>query len=256
MPLIARPSDIPQAVWTVQSGSAHADHPIANLNDRLAHTLVRSTGTTITFRGTFSGNVTLIAFAFINTNATGITLSNPAGLSQAVTIPAAPLDGHRLDPVILLTGLANRTDDVWDIALTGPSGVGLGVPVPIVTLRDLYIRWEPTSSEFEGHPTIILPTDSGVRIKVGRGVRSRRPLRGLVRSETARTDLLALSRDAEGPLHNFLLIVDDTINDACWVDLTTDEREFQRIAPGVSPATEDVYDVPVEFTEQQKGRTF
>lgn len=250
MSLITRPSDIKSPTWSVTAGANAALYPLANLSDRLAHTVAKSTGTTITYRATFGGAQALEAIAFINTDATAIQVTNGAGLSEAVVIPSTPGDGLHLDPWIDLRDLANVSSTTWDFALTGPSGVAMGEILLIETLRALEILWSPTPSDREQHPTIVQRTDRGVKWKYGFGERAR-GLRGTVRGESVRADLLALERDARGGLRNFLLIPDDDTNDALFVDLATDVREFLYTAPGYNGGF--VHDLALDFEEQQKG---
>ena len=64
--------------------------------------------------------------------------------------------------------------------------------------------------------------------------------------EADRASVVALQRDAAGPYKNFPLILDSTVNDALYVDLTTASRSFRLRNPGFT-------DMDLLFTEQQKG---
>jgi hypothetical protein len=233
------------------AGSVDSAYPLTNLYDLRPWLVAKATGTSITYRATFGIAQALDAIAFINTNATAIQVTNGAGLSLAVTIPSTPEDTLHLDPWIDLREAASASSTTWDIALTGPTAVALGLPVLVESLRDIQIQWEPQPVDLESHGTIVHSTDYGVKLKFGLGVRGR-GLRGKVRGENVRADMLTLERDARGQLYSFLLIRDDDSNDAMWVDLTTDQRELMYVAP-TSTEGEYVHDMPVEFTEQQKG---
>lgn len=232
------------ATWSVTAGTAESAYPVSNLDDLRPWLVARSTGTTITYRATFGGAQALQAVAFINTNATAIQLTNGAGLSQAVSIPSTPDDGLTLDPWIDLTNVANASSTTWNIALTGPSGVALGVPVLVATLRTMPLLWSGLEED-ERHGTIVHETEYGVRLKLGFGIRQR-VWRGEFIRESFRADLLALLRDARGPLRSFLLVPDHTQNDALLVDLTDDSTTFARRHPRITGAA-------ATFTEQQKG---
>lgn len=247
LPMYCRPSDIqtPSATISVTAGTADSAYPASNVNDKLAHTVVKSTGTSIALRATFGASKTLQAVALINTNATGATLTNGAGLNQTITIPTTPEDGHQLDPWIDLRELANTSSTTWDIALTGPSGVGLGEWLLVETLRDLPIRWGLT--ETDQHAISLQETDYGTRLKYSMGVRRRKVAGDLVLKSTAiRNDVRSLARDAQGAFYSFLLLLDDGINDALYVDLTSDLTDIVRAYPLMSTAR-------LEFTEAQKG---
>lgn len=246
LPIYCRPSDIvtADATWSVTAGANAAAYPLANLSDLASHTVAKSTGTTITYRATFGSAQSLDGVAFINTNATAITLSNGAGLSESIAIPATPLDGLPLDPWTDLRQVANHSSTTWDIALTGPSGVALGLPLLVETMRSIPLLWNGLGED-EQHQTIVHQTDYGVRLKLGLGVRQR-VVRARLVQESFRTDLLALARDARGPKSSFLLVLDSTLNDARYVDLTSDLLSTSRLN---HHATEAV----LEFTEQQKG---
>lgn len=245
-PLYARPSDNLATVATISvtAGAADASYPATNVNDGKSHSVVRSTGTSITLRATFGASKTLEAVALINTNATGATLTNGAGLNESITIPTTPEDGLPLDPWIDLRGLANTGSTTWDIALTGPSGVGLGELLLIETLRDLPLQYGLKQRDL--HRCSLQETDYGVRLKYSMGVRRRSVAGGAILTETLRAALLSLQRDAFGPYSEFLLIPDADVNDALCVDLTAETLEVLRDYPLMSR-------IALEFTEAQKG---
>ena len=70
MSLYCLPSDLLQdgATISVTAGTEDTAYPKTNLQDRRAHTVSKFTGTSGTFRATFSGAKTLQAVAFINSN--------------------------------------------------------------------------------------------------------------------------------------------------------------------------------------------
>lgn len=244
--LYARPSDIitDSATISLSAGSAAAAFPLTNVYDRKAHTVFKSTGNTCTINAVFGGAVTLQGIALIHHNLTAVTVTNTAGFSTTVAIPTTPLDGLRLDPWKTFIGLSNATDDDWSVALTGSGATcALGELVLVQTWRELRIRWGV--SEDETHRAIIQPTDYGVRNKYGMGVRQRL-VSGLGFLEADRADFLALQRDARGPLKNFLLIFDDQVNDALYVDLDVPTRTYTMDDLGIT-------NVPLRFHEAQKG---
>ncbi len=244
--LYCRPSDIvtPGATVTVSAGTAEAAYPVANVADRLAHTVVKSTGTTITLQAVFGGSKTIQAVALINTNATAAVLTNNAGLNVSIPIPTVPADTLGIDPWLDLRAVPLTGSTTWHLALTGPTGVALGEWLLVETIRTMPLLWAGLEED-EEHRTIVHLSDYGVRNKLPLGVRQR-AVRGGTLLETFRADLLALQRDAQGQARNFLLVLSDSKNDALYVDLTTDGRTVSRIHPKASG-------IPVAFTEQQKG---
>jgi hypothetical protein len=244
-----RPSDIitDSATIALTSGSANSAFPLANLYDRKAHTVFKSTGTGCTIRATFLTAKTLQAVALINHKLAGATvvLSNGAGLSQAVTIPSNSEDGHCIDPWKTLIGVANASSTTWDLTITGAATVvAIGELLLVQTLRTF--NFDRESDEAETHASIVQPTDYGVRRKYSMATRQRSKRGTVLASQTVRADVIALQRDARGPLKNFLLVPNESANDALFVDLTVSERRLVRHGPFASS-------VDLEFTEQQKG---
>jgi hypothetical protein len=227
-------------------GTADADYPVTNLNDRKAHSVCRATGTSLHVRATFAAPVTLEGIHLVHTNATDATLSNGAGLGQALDIASTPLDGLPLDPWKDLRGLANRTSTTWDLTLTGPSGVGLGELVLIQTLRSMPFQWG--LSDGNQHRMSLKETDYGVRLKYTMGVRQRVYSGSLfLDSDSMMADLVALQRDARGAFYPFTFVPDLDENDAVYVDLTVDTYAFTRVAPSAGQVSS------LQLTEQQKG---
>lgn len=243
------PSDIPtpsSVIWQV--GVADTNYPVAQSWDRRADTLAKVTGANGTLRITYGSAKALQGIVLVNTNASAAVVTNPSGLNVAFTIPSVPLDTLPLDPWLDLRSvlLATRTAAQWDIALTGPGPTGIGEAVMVETWRTVPLLWGLT--EQETHRAGILTTDYGVRRKWTKGVRQRL-VTGKIIAEEDRAELIALMRDAHGPVKNFPLILDDTVNDALWVDLTVEDQSWDRVAPLASDWT-------LTFTEQQKGLSY
>lgn len=55
-------------------------------------------------------------------NADSVTLTNAAGLSQALTVPTMPIDGHPLTTVYDLSALSNLTSNTWNFIFTKATG--------------------------------------------------------------------------------------------------------------------------------------
>lgn len=244
--LIALPTDILTDSGTVSltAGSADSVYPLTNCYDRVSWTVFKSTGTTCTIHVVFGSAKTLQGFAFINCNATAIQITNGAGFNQAVTIPATPEDGLRLDPWLDARTLPNTSSTTWDFAFTAASTVGLGELVLAQSLRTIQITWSDASFS-EVHLTSRDVTDYGVRLAYGMGVRNRSKS-GHVKRQTEEAGVLSLARSARGGLKPFLLIWNSSVNDSLWVQLESDEHIFNTTYSTIS-------DVAVSFIEQQKG---
>lgn len=248
MGLYCFPSDIrtdqaSSVIW--QAGLADANYPVANVKDRRADTVAKVTGANGTLRATFAAPQALEGVVLVNTNATAAVVTNGSGLNQAFSIPALPMDNLRLDPWLDLRSilLATRTSTQWDIALTGPGPTSIGELLLVQTWRTIPLLWGLTEKEM--HRAEILTTDYGVRRKWAKGVRQRSVV-GRIIAEENRAEITALVRDARGPVRNFALILEETVNDALYVDLTVEEVSWTRDAPLASTWE-------LTFTEQQKG---
>lgn len=252
MPLYARYSDLLSGdTVSVIAGTEDTAYPKANIVDRLSRTVGKFSGTSGTYRRTFGGAKTVEAAVFVNTNATAITLTNADGLSEAITIPATPEDGHRLDPWIDLRGSPAPSSAQWNVALTGPSGVGLGEFLLVETLRDIEVLWTPSPDEHEVHPVSHQETDYGVDLDYGMGVRQRSGALS-VRGEGTREQILSLTRDARGRLRAWVFIPNEDRNDALFVTLAQDDVTIVPISFGTTFATE-FSDSTITIKEQQKG---
>lgn len=171
------------------------------------------------------GNVTPVGVAIINSNATSASISNAAGLNQAITIPALDAEGQRVHAWKDLTGLASRTDDIFDITLSRPSGIlTFGRLVLVVAWKD--VNWPAKGPAFDVQRpgTRSMITDLGTEVIHYAGIRTR--------SAEATFDLAedaamwrSLDQSGQGSNRPFLLIPDITVNDAWWVRQPVGFRE-------------------------------
>src|SRR5688572_24468680 len=95
--LYCRPSDIITDTGTVSltAGAADSAYPLVSAYDRNAATVFKSTGTSATIRTVFSGSRTIQGIQITNHKLAGctVTVTNAAGFSKVLTIPATPADG-------------------------------------------------------------------------------------------------------------------------------------------------------------------
>jgi len=236
----------------VTAGTEDAAYPKANIYDRKAYSVGRFTGTSGTYRQTFGSSKTAQAAVFINTNATAIQLTNAAGLSVAATIPSTPADGLPIDIWIDLRDVANTSSNAWSAAFTGPTGVGIGEWILIETLRSVEVLWDPHPIETEQHAISHQETDYGVDLDYSFGVRQRGATIS-ARGDTARDTFLAIERAQRGRFYPFVIIPNESLNDALFVKLSSDVMQITPTAPGADDFSTYVSDVTVSVREQQKG---
>lgn len=250
--LYCRPSDIltPEATLSLTSGTANADFPLANAQDKKAHTVFKSTGTAATIRSHWSSPVTIEGIALVYHKLAGatVTISNPAGFSKALTIPANSEDGHCLDPWDDYRDLDDTTDDDWDITISGVTGVvTIGEILWIETLREAVLDIGPSFDDQQA--SLIQPTDYHPHANVYSMATRCRKFRGHCWLATVADDLLSLHRDARGPVRPFLLVPDSDKNDALYAHWATDlQRQVEALARGTGARMTDV-----EFVEAIRG---
>jgi hypothetical protein len=178
-PLFALPTEdvAPNATVTVTSGTANAEYPAANLVNRNPAKPGKATGVAITYRFTWSGNQIIRAIAIINHNLDGatVTLSNAAGVNQALTIPdnTTGLYPHCVNPWRDLSEdwtVGQRTDDIWDLAITGGAlgNVAIGEVCFLTDLNELHLIWGAKLSP--SHLNITHKTFGGSSLKYNKRI--------------------------------------------------------------------------------------
>jgi hypothetical protein len=246
--IYARYSDIAIASATISltAGTANAAFPLSNLSILNPAIVFKATGTSCTIRFTYAGSTRWYAvFIFVH-NLVGatVTLTNGAGLSQGITIPAAALDGHSVDPYKDLTDAANPSSTTWDLAITGASAnVAIGLIVPVLALRQLPVRWKLRQAE--RMPAIRHTLVGGGTLRYPIGTRQR-GLDGTLIEESARADLINLKRDALGIARPFPLIENLAVNEGLLMTFRDQELAWTREHPSYSNQT-------IELDEVDRG---
>ncbi len=253
-PLFALPSDdvAPNATVTVTSGTAETEYPASFLVNRNPAKPSKSTGTAITYRFTWSGNQIIEAIAIINHNLDGatVTLSNAAGANEVLAIPdntpgLYPNCTNAWYDLRELATLSQRTDDVWDLAITGGAlgNVAIGEVLFITDLREMRLKWGLKLS----------PARSVIRHKTFGGSLLQYHKRVQVRSCAASVDLQSdqelwtqLEQEASGQVVPFLFIPDEAVNDAWYVQLQGDSFSQRPTNPGI-------IETPLEMVEVSPG---
>jgi len=178
-------------------------------------------------------------------------VTNNAGMpAQNLTAPAEPGDGLPINPWVDLRAVSDTVATVWNVAVTGATApVAMGDLVLVATLRELNVKWG--YSEQEKQPVIEHRTEYGRRLVYNLGVRARY-FSGTAILFTDRDALRTLHREARGSLIPFLLIPNESENDALLVqwreDTRTEQNEF------ITPDNADgVTEMPVAFEEVNAG---
>jgi hypothetical protein len=248
--LYARPSDnvAPNATLSLAVGTINAAYPLANLVDGNPAKPAKTTGTSATFRFTFGAPqvLALVAFGPHNLMNASVTVQNNSGLSASFAMPANTEDGFSLNPWVDLTGIAvgTRTATQWDLVVTAATApIAIGEVMLVAVKRTMPLLWGIV--ETEDFPTISVDTDYKSALKYWLGVKQR-SFAASLNDGAFRADFYSLLRDARGRYKTFLLIPDDTLNDALFVELTSDAQDVTRVAPNVS-------ELQLTFREVQRG---
>lgn len=249
--LYCRASDniAPSATLSLLSGTAAAAFPLTNANDRLARTVFKSTGTGCVIRSHWSAPVTIEGLSLHYHKLAGatVTVSNPAGFSRALTIPANTLDGHCVDPWDDYRGLSNVTDDDWDITITGAATVvAFGEIVWMQTLSEILMDRGAIGNDLQ--TAIVQATDYHPMARVyGMGTRVR-GFQGHITPGESAIDLLASHQDSRGPLRPIVVIPDSTVNDALFAHLVANPHTYTEAA-----RTSGIREVDIQFIEAIRG---
>lgn len=207
------------ATVTATSGAFNSTYPGTYANNLNPSKPVKMTGTSGTIRFTFGSSTTLAAIALINHNLAGATvqLSNGAGMAtQTVTIPSNTSDGQCINPFKDFSSASNRASTTWDLAISGAtSPIAIGEVVLANQLRDLLWRWELEADR--EYLVITHETFGGSSLKYNKRIRRRG-----ARSSGPRINSVVhtLHQGAQGSVNPFLFILDNSINDAMFVQLT------------------------------------
>lgn len=130
--------------WAV--GTEASGYDVENVLTLVPGDVAKANETTATLRLMFSGNVTPVALVFIHTNwggASSVTVTNGGSMApQSVTIRETR-DGLCECGWVDLRGVANTTDDQWDIAVAGADGpVAIGSILVLTSIESPRTKWE------------------------------------------------------------------------------------------------------------------
>jgi hypothetical protein len=259
--LYTRPSDnvAPDATWTVTSGTLDTGYDVEAISDLTPSSAIIASGTSLTVRATFATAKTLVGIVILNHNfAQGspyatVTLTNGAGLSQALSVPDDRLDGLPTGLFKDFSAAANRTSTIWNVVITGNAEpVFLGEILLLTAWRDdLNFLVEASPGDRTDVPSIVHRTHAGVRMVYEHDVKID-GFKGEVLLEDNAAALNALFQTARGTARNFVWIPDDDVNDAYLVHFS--ERTIERlILLSRSHHESGVKRVPIVLEEEGNG---
>lgn len=242
------------ASLSLLSGSAAAAFPLNNAKDGLARTVFKSTGTGCVIRSHWAAPVTPkgLALHFHKLAGATVTVSNPAGFSMVLTIPANTEDGHCIDPWDDYRGMSLVTDDDWDITIAGAATVcAIGEIVWMGEIREILMDRGPVGTDDQA--AIVQASDYHPVARVySHGTRVRSFSGHITPSESA-IDLLGAHRGARGPLRPFTVIPDSTVNDALFAHLLTTQHRYVESGPRGSDPVDVMRETDVQFIEALRG---
>jgi hypothetical protein len=253
-PLVATPTDdvAPNATVTVTSGAANTEYPAANLVNRNPAKPGKSTSAAITYRFTWSGNQIIRAIAIINHNLDGatVTLSNAAGVNQVLTIPdnTPGIYPTCINPWRDLAddwSTAQRTDDIWDLAITGGAlgNIAVGEVCFLTDLQPLNLVWGAKLS----------PRWMQVSHRTFGGSLLRYNKRVLINGAVGRVDLdedrdlmVQIDQESNGSIVPFVFIPHEDVNEAWYVQARPESFALAYTNPQVT-------EMPFEVEEVSEG---
>jgi hypothetical protein len=252
--LYARPSDnvTANATPSLVVGAANASYPLTNIDDLDSGLPFKATGTSATLRWTFVGSQTLAAIALFNHNLHGKTLAltNNAGLSANLVVPAVGADALCINPWLDLRQVADHTASTWTLTITGAANpIAIGEVALLAALREVSIRWGYDGSET--HPVIEHRTEYGRRLQFKLAVRQR-TFSGQAFLYEERDEIRQLERECFGPYTPFVLIPNEDENDAVFAQWAGQQRTEKTdwIHPDLSGG---MVEIPLAFEEQNAG---
>jgi len=234
-----RYSDIAQGTWTLAAGSANSVYPVTDLGLLLPFSPkpFKATSGTCTPRLTTGSAVTGVGVAIAGHNLAGVTvtITNGAGLSTTLTLPANTLDGLWTNGFKSLAGLSNPSSTQWNFAISGASAnVAINKILLLTNLRTWNVRWGVKAGLH--YPSDVVMTELGAKHVYEQGVRSR-PVIGTMNQEADREAMEQLFADARGESRVWGAVLDDSVNDCHILRFTKDTFIPERRTPGTVTMT-------------------
>ncbi len=185
-----------------------------------------ATSVTVTWSGVnaaISGEIFVLPMSNLDAGAAVATLTNADGLSQAITIPATPLDGLPVTAIVDLSGFttAQKTSTTWNLVISGNSvNVTLGGAIALYGPKTTFLNnmsgnnfaWE--YPEKEHHAQSEKKNEYGSRFILDLLTRER-SIEILCRANDAgKAAITAWHRSAHGGALPSLFWPDPNVNDA------------------------------------------
>lgn len=235
--LYAKPNDDFVGGATLSMTNPVTAYPASNMktSDPAVVAKASATSTVITITG--GSSVTIEGFCIFNHNLVGatVTLSNAAGYSQTITIPARASSGAVRNAWRDCRSDANRTSNVWTLTITGASAnVQIGRLYLVTTWYEMPLQWDVAVEDerilaadpMETFYRSYVCYDALVNI---------RKVSGKTVDHTAYAQLYDLYHAAKGRYAPWPFILDYTVNDAMYVRFANAAFKYQRQAPSYTP---------------------
>jgi hypothetical protein len=252
-------SDRVTGTWSMTGGTVNALYPLTNIDDGVPSNPVIYTVNPTRLICDHGTAVRLDLVSFIHCNfpagyAPTVARGSVVGTaltSAVVTCPGPSEDGVPSNPFVDLTtkvGYANYRYTWIDLPSTSTL-LWLGHIRLSSHKREAPQHLGFSAKTTEKHPYLEHTTDADTQIGYSRGTRARL-VKGLVRTDDAGFAWLqSWWRGCRGRLYPFLLILDDTVNEAMWVKWgVTSDVVFERTI-----LFEDVHDLDLGWEEVGRG---
>lgn len=214
-------------------------YPASNGNNKKPWDPMRSTTTSVVITITFAIAKTLQALSIHMHNLEGatVTLTNTAGFSQVIAIPARTSRGRCVDAWLDMRAPLLTTAAVWTLTITGAlANISIGELVAVETLSDLLFGGNDAVEQGEHEGLDIIPTTYGVKHKFEYETRARFA-RGRVMDDSDRALVYALWQIVAGMVDPFLFIQDVTQNDPWLAEFDEATIRWARMTPLMTPMT-------------------
>jgi len=211
---------------------------------------------TLTWSGVsaaINGEIFVLTVSNLDAGASVATITNADGLSQAITIPAVPLDGIPLTVIVDLSGFTNaqKTSTTWNLVISGNSvNVTLGAAIALYGPKTTFLNnmsgsnfaWDYHEKEHHGQ-------EEKKNVYLSRfildALTRERSIEFLMRANDAgKAALTAWHRSSHGGALGSLFWPDPNVSDGLFG--TLGDLDVQNVCQGYRP-------INMTFTELSKG---
>lgn len=236
--------DLSLAGATFSMDNEDPDYPASNLGNGDPAVVAKSTANSDSVSIVTPDNETVVAVAFINTNATQIGISSGGPIPPLLTPPALDVDGQRVHGWMDLRDDPLTPSSLFAVGLVAPSPVWIGHIALLTAIEPLNLKYGLQMGRRRPGDIEIM-TRGGSRIRMGYQVRTRWA-KGMVDLIEDAAFLHTLEASAKGTVLPFIFIPDENTQDA-WM-VTFNANDFTQTIPNY-----DVREIPLAFEELSSG---